>query len=246
MGVLSPEDQQLKNIAAAMSKLITSLSTGVPKPLTELITLECTLKKRAADLLAYFDRPRTGHGPTETLNGRLEHLRGNTLGFRHSTNYTARSLLEIGGFRPQLHPRLGWPDLLSFRLVIKVMQSEAALTVISSITRPWAPRFLQLLITSRPSWRFWCVRSLWAPTARSATFPSVQNDLWASTGPVRRWRQTCATRQTPTRSGCGGTGSRRLPAACPCLPATEDSNLPRNRCVHRAAQPQIDITKKLF
>ena len=60
MGVLSPEDQQLKNIAAAMSKLITSLSTGVPKPLTELITLECTLKKRAADLLAYFDRPRTG------------------------------------------------------------------------------------------------------------------------------------------------------------------------------------------
>lgn len=67
-----------------------------------------TLKKRAADVLAYFERPGTSNGPTEALNGRLEHLRGSALGFRNLTNYIARSLLETGGFRPQLlHPRLG-------------------------------------------------------------------------------------------------------------------------------------------
>ena len=85
-----------------MAALITTLSTGVPKPLTELITLGRTLKKRAADVLAYFDRPGTSNGPTEAINGRLEHLRGSALGFRNLTNYIARSLLETGGFRTQL------------------------------------------------------------------------------------------------------------------------------------------------
>lgn len=90
-----------------MAKLIIDLSTGVPKPLIELATLGRTLKKRVADILAYFDRPGTSNGPTEALNGRLEHLRGSALGFRNLTNYIARSLLETGGFRPQLHPRFG-------------------------------------------------------------------------------------------------------------------------------------------
>jgi transposase len=27
-------------------------------------------------VLAYFDRPGTSNGPTEAINGRLEHLRG--------------------------------------------------------------------------------------------------------------------------------------------------------------------------
>jgi len=89
-----------------MTTLIASVSTGVPAALTELITLGRTLKKRAADVLAYFDRPGTSNGPTEAINGRLEHLRGSALGFRNLTNYIARSLLETGGFRPQLHPRL--------------------------------------------------------------------------------------------------------------------------------------------
>ena len=74
--------------------------------LTEVITLGRTLNKRAADVLAYFDRPGTSNGPTEAINGRLEHLRGSALGFRNLTNYIARSLLETGGFRPRLHPRL--------------------------------------------------------------------------------------------------------------------------------------------
>ena len=89
-----------------MVKLIDSVSHGVPTALTEIVTLGRTLKKRAADVLAYFDRPGTSNGPTEAINGRLEHLRGSALGFRNLTNYIARSLLETGGFRPQLHPRL--------------------------------------------------------------------------------------------------------------------------------------------
>ncbi len=89
-----------------MCKLIESVSHGVPGVLAELITLGRTLKKRAADVLAYFDHPGTSNGPTEAINGRLEHLRGSALGFRNLTNYIARSLLESGGFRPQLHPGL--------------------------------------------------------------------------------------------------------------------------------------------
>jgi transposase len=77
-----------------MNALIESVSTGVPKALSEVITLGRNLKKRAADVLAYFDRPGTSNGPTEAINGRLEHLRGSALGFRNLTNYIARSLLD--------------------------------------------------------------------------------------------------------------------------------------------------------
>ena len=89
-----------------MRNLIESVSRGVPAALTEIITLGRTLTRRAADILASFDRPRTSNGPTEAINGRLEHLRGSALGFRNLTNYIARSLLETGGFRPLLHPEL--------------------------------------------------------------------------------------------------------------------------------------------
>ena len=88
-----------------MQAVIDTLSTGVPAALTELRRLGRTLKHRAADVLAYFDRPHTSNAPTEAINGRLEHLRGTALGFRNLTNYIARSLLETGGFRPQLHPQ---------------------------------------------------------------------------------------------------------------------------------------------
>jgi transposase len=91
---------------ARMAKLIESLSSGVPSDLAEVVTLGRTLKRRAGDVLAYFDRPGTSNGPTEAINGRLEHLRGSALGFRNLTHYIARSLLETGGFRPRLHPRL--------------------------------------------------------------------------------------------------------------------------------------------
>jgi transposase len=86
----------------AFAVTITGLST-VPAALNELRTLGRTLKRRAADILAYFDRPRTSNGPTEAINGRLEHLRGTALGFRNLANYTTRALLDTGGFRPHLH-----------------------------------------------------------------------------------------------------------------------------------------------
>ena len=55
-------------------------STSMPSSLTELITLGRTLKRRATDILAYFDHPHTSNGPTEAINGRLEHLRGSAPG----------------------------------------------------------------------------------------------------------------------------------------------------------------------
>jgi hypothetical protein len=55
-----------------MQAVIDSLSAGVPKALTELARLGRTLKKRSADVLAYFDRPHTSNGPTEAINGRLD------------------------------------------------------------------------------------------------------------------------------------------------------------------------------
>jgi transposase len=89
-----------------MVKLTESHSHGVPAALSELITLRRTLKQRGDDVLAYFDRPGTSNGPTEAINGRPGHLRGPAPRFRNLTNYTARSLLESGGFRPRPHPRL--------------------------------------------------------------------------------------------------------------------------------------------
>ena len=86
-----------------MINLIETASQGVPGALTEVKNLGRTLKRRAADILAYFDRPGTSNGPAEAINGRLEHLRGSALGFRNLANYIARSLLEAGGLRPQIH-----------------------------------------------------------------------------------------------------------------------------------------------
>ena len=88
---------------AAPTALIDSLRGGVPAALPGLTTLGRTLARRQADVLAYFDRPGTSNGPTEALNGRLEHLRGTALGFRNLTHYMTRALLDCGGFRPALH-----------------------------------------------------------------------------------------------------------------------------------------------
>ena len=90
----------------SMTRLIRALQENVPTTLIELRRLGRTLNHRAPDVLAYFDRPGTSNGPTEALNGRLEHLRGSALGFRNLTNYIARSLLETGGFTPALHRRM--------------------------------------------------------------------------------------------------------------------------------------------
>ena len=75
---------------------------AVPDGLEEIQPLARTLINRSQDILAYFDRSRTSNGPTEAINGRLEHLRGIALGFRNLTHYTIRSLIHTGRLKDHL------------------------------------------------------------------------------------------------------------------------------------------------
>jgi transposase len=79
----------------AMTRLIDSIRRGVPAGLEEIAQLGRTLWRRRADILAFFDH-HASNGPTEAINGRLEALRRNALGFRNLTNYRWRSLLHSG------------------------------------------------------------------------------------------------------------------------------------------------------
>ncbi len=91
---------------AELTKIITSISSGVLKPLTELITLGRTRRRGSADVLAYFDRG-TSNGPTEAINGRHEHLRGTALGFRNLATYIWLCQLQLAHLRrPDLDPVL--------------------------------------------------------------------------------------------------------------------------------------------
>ena len=98
-----PERTRGRNL---MAQLIDSISHDVPTALSEISKFGRTLKRRAADALAYFDRPGTSNGPTEAIQQPPRTPARLRLGFRNLTNYVARSLLESGGFRPQLHPGL--------------------------------------------------------------------------------------------------------------------------------------------
>jgi transposase len=79
----------------AMTRLIESIRRGVPAGLEEIAQLGRTLSRRRADILAFFDH-HVSNGPTEAINGRLEALRRNALGFRNLTHYRWRSLLHSG------------------------------------------------------------------------------------------------------------------------------------------------------
>jgi len=87
-----PDPRQGKTLLA---RVIGTLRTGVPAGLEELATLGRTLHRRRDDILAYFTH-RASNGPTEAINGRLEALRRNALGFRNLINYRIRSLLHCG------------------------------------------------------------------------------------------------------------------------------------------------------
>lgn len=82
-----------------MKKLFVDITAGAPQALKEIRQLGRTLKRRAVDVLAYSNRPGTSNGPTEMINGRHEHLRGTTLGFKNLRNYIARSVLGAGGIQ---------------------------------------------------------------------------------------------------------------------------------------------------
>lgn len=78
-----------------LTQLIDRVRSGLPAGLDELATLGRTLHRRRDDVLAYFEH-RASNGPTEAINGRLEALRRNALGFRNLINYRIRSLLHCG------------------------------------------------------------------------------------------------------------------------------------------------------
>jgi transposase len=78
-----------------LTAAIDMIRTGVPAGLEELAQLGRTPHRRRTDVLAYFTH-RASNGPTEAINGRLEALRRNALGFRNLINYRIRSLLHCG------------------------------------------------------------------------------------------------------------------------------------------------------
>jgi transposase len=78
-----------------LTGVIDTIRAGVPAGLEELATLGRTLHRRREDVLAYFSH-RASNGPTEAINGRLEALRRNALGFRNLINYRIRALLHSG------------------------------------------------------------------------------------------------------------------------------------------------------
>ena len=82
----------------AMAALMGSIRRGVPAGLDEIAQLGRTLWRRRDDILAFFDH-HASNGPTEAINGRLEALRRNALGFRNLTHYRLRSLLHCGALR---------------------------------------------------------------------------------------------------------------------------------------------------
>ena len=63
---------------------IDTLPRGVPAVVEELAQLVRTLWRRHADVLASFDH-HASNGPTEAINGRLQALRRNALGFINLT-----------------------------------------------------------------------------------------------------------------------------------------------------------------
>ncbi len=87
-----PDPQRGK---ALLTAVIDRLRGRLPDGLEELATLGRTLHRRRGDVLAYFSH-RASNGPTEAINGRLEALRRNALGFRNLVNYRIRSLLHCG------------------------------------------------------------------------------------------------------------------------------------------------------
>ena len=89
-----------------MTRLITSIHSGVPAGLEELRSLGQTMKQHRDDILAFFDHPGTSNGPTEAVNELPEHLHGTTKSFCSIINYITQCPLNAGGLRPLTHSLL--------------------------------------------------------------------------------------------------------------------------------------------
>ena len=100
------ENPNRREARAKLQDIIDALNTEATRGIPELRSLARTLKRRRNDILTYFTRPYTSNGPTEAINGRLEHLRGIALGLRNLQHYIQRNLLHTGGFKHQIHSLL--------------------------------------------------------------------------------------------------------------------------------------------
>ncbi len=91
-----------------MVVLIDSISRGVTAPLTELTTLGRTLNKARRGRPGVLRPHRHRNGPTEAIDGRQEHLRGSSLGFRILTDYIPKAYSGPGASdRPHRRSRSG-------------------------------------------------------------------------------------------------------------------------------------------
>lgn len=96
-----PDKKKAKEM---MRSVIDSVSSGVPAMLAEIRLLrsdvEAARRGRPRVLRPARHEQRSDRGDQRPTRA----FRGSALGFRNLANYTARSLLEAGGFRPSLHP----------------------------------------------------------------------------------------------------------------------------------------------
>jgi hypothetical protein len=108
VGAVSARRQTGRDLMQGVTDAVT---TGAPAALRELTSLGRTLKKRAKDVLAYFDRPGISNDPTEAINGRLEHP---GLRPRLPQPHPLHRPITLGSRRLQTPatPR-GWPVVLS-------------------------------------------------------------------------------------------------------------------------------------
>jgi len=176
---------------AIMTRLIDSLQSGVPAGLNELRSLGKTLHRRRDDILAIFDHPGTSNGPSEAINGLLEHLRGTARGFRNIVNYTARCLVDAGGFRPMIHSLLWRAPILK----VRGMPASRSLYSIGARTSPvlsegrapcagYSLTFLPATTSDRPELAH-CRRILGVP----AWFPAWIGGFGLLVGALRRGRR---------------------------------------------------------
>lgn len=100
--------------ALMRAEINTRTSTRVPSCPTELMTLGRTLKRRAGDILSYFDHPTPATVPPKPSTDGSNIYADPHSDLRNLTNYIAQTLLETGRFRPQLHPQLEKPHLCTF------------------------------------------------------------------------------------------------------------------------------------
>lgn len=125
-----------------LSTLIDLLRTGLPDGLEELAQLGRTLHRRRDDVLAYFTH-RASNGPTEAINGRLEALRRNALGFRNLINFRIRSLLDYGALALQFRksPFLvgGFLELLRQAVDHDTAPTAAVRRAVDLLLRPGSP-----------------------------------------------------------------------------------------------------------